>query len=72
MFTFTRPADSLDDHYILQTGNDLTGWDDLPGHPHITVTATDGDTETLEVHVPLETLGSGEVRFFVRLKSLRP
>ena len=71
-FIFTRPKDSLNDHYILQTGNDLTGWDDLAIDPYLTVTAgaQPGD-ENVEVSVPLETLGSESPRFFVRLKAVR-
>lgn len=72
-FIFTRPKDSLNDHYILQTGNDLTGWTDLVIDPYLTVTAAaqPGD-ENVEVSVPLETLGGESPRFFVRLKAVRP
>lgn len=71
-FAFDRPADSLDDHYILQTGNDLTGWTDVPAEPYIEVIASDTGTERIEVTVPLETLGGAGPRFFVRLKTARP
>lgn len=72
-FTFTRPKDSLNDHYILQTGNDLNGWTDLAIDPFVTVTTgSGGDTENVVVTVPLETLSGNSPRFFVRLKAARP
>jgi arylsulfatase A-like enzyme len=72
-FNFTRPKDSLNDHYILQTGNDLNGWDDLVIDPFVIVTpGLQPDTENIQVTVPLEALGGGSSRFFVRLKSVRP
>lgn len=71
-FQFTRPKDSLNDHYILQSGTDLTGWTDLAIDPFLTVAPGPGDTETVEVTVPLETLSGQAPAFFVRLKSVRP
>jgi arylsulfatase A-like enzyme len=72
-FTFTRPKDSLNDHYILQTGNNLTGWTDLAIDPYVTVTAgTQPGDENVEVSVPMEILGGASPRFFVRLKAVRP
>jgi hypothetical protein len=72
-FIFTRPKDSLNDHYILQSGNDLTGWNDLAIDPYLTVTpGAQMDTESIEISVPLETLGGGSSSFFVRLKAVRP
>lgn len=71
-FSFTRPADSLNDHYVLQTGNDLTGWSDLAVDPYIAISDGPGETEIVEVTVPLETLGGSNSRFFARLKTVRP
>lgn len=71
-FTFSRPKDSLNDHYTLQTGNDLNGWTDLSIDPYIVVTPGNADTENVEVTVPLETLSGHAPKFFVRLKSARP
>lgn len=72
-FTFTRPKDALNDHYIVQTGTDLTGWNDLPSAPYITIAAgASADTENVLVTIPLETLGAGSPSFFVRLKAVRP
>jgi len=71
-FTFTRPADSLNDHYLLQTGNDLSGWENLAVDPYIRVSPGPDGTEAVEVTVPLETLGGMNSRFFVRLMSQRP
>ncbi len=72
-FSFSRPKDSLNDHYILQSGNNLTVWTDLVIDPYLTVSAgTQPGDENIEVSVPLETLGGASPRFFVRLKAVRP
>ena len=72
ILSFVRPADSLDDHYVLQSGNDLTGWNDLAIDPYITVSPGSDGTENIVVTVPLETLGAGSPRFLVRLQAIRP
>jgi uncharacterized sulfatase len=71
-FAFTRPADSLNDHYILQSGNDLTGWTDLAIDPFLEVSPGPDGTENVTVTLPLETLGGNATRFFVRLRAIRP
>jgi len=71
-FTFTRPTDSLNDHYIVQIGNDLTGWTDLATDLFQEVTPGPDGTEHVTVTLPLETLGGNATRFFVRLRAIRP
>ena len=71
-FTFTRPADSLNDHYVVQTGNGLTGWTNLAIDPFIQISPGPGETENVAVTLPLEPLGGNAARFFVRLQAIRP
>lgn len=72
-FLFSRPADSLDDHYSVQLSADLDVWTDLPIAPYIIrITAGPNATETVELTVPLELLAAPSPRHFVRLKNVRP
>jgi hypothetical protein len=69
----SSPKDSLNDHSILQTGNDLTGWTHPAIDPCVTVTSgTRPGDENVEVSLPMEILGGASPRFFVRLKAVRP
>ncbi|NWK54448.1 sulfatase-like hydrolase/transferase [Verrucomicrobiaceae bacterium N1E253] len=71
-FIFTRPADTLNDHYLLQVSNELKHWSDIAIDPYTQVTAGPDQTETLTLTVSLPALANGQNKIFARLKAVRP
>jgi len=73
ILTFTRPLDSLDDHYRIQRSTDLDAWEDLPIAPFVTARTLGPDsTETLRLSLPLGPPVPGDPKQFVRLIAKRP
>jgi arylsulfatase A-like enzyme len=72
--TFRRPADSLDDRYLLEFSGDLAGWASEATLPWIeSVTRDDGDgTETVVLTLPKSHPRLTGPRAFVRLRSEFP
>jgi arylsulfatase A-like enzyme len=71
--TFTRPLDSLDDHYLIQRSPNLTDWTDHPITGFVTSRVTGpGETETLRLEIPLPSPITGDPAHFVRLIARRP
>jgi hypothetical protein len=71
--TFSRPLDSLDDHYTLQRSSDLTTWTDFSITPFVTTRQPGPDlTETLRLQIPLDAANSAHPANFIRLRARRP
>lgn len=72
-FTYTRPVDSLDDHYTVQHSDDLANWQNLASAPFVTAVVANPDaTETVTLTVPLDRPELAGGRRFLRLKANRP
>lgn len=72
-FSFSRPADSLDDNYRIEHSSDLSSWESLAMLPYLTaLTPAEGNNEDLEVSVELETPPFDGERRFVRFRASRP
>lgn len=72
VFQFTRPADSLNDSYILQLSEDLISWSDVASGPYTVSSFGANATEHVTVTVPLADLANGKKTFFIRLRATRP
>ena len=73
VFTYIRPADSLDDYYVIQHSGDLSIWQDLASGPFVTSRVANPDaTETVTITVPLDRPEFAGGRRFIRLKANRP
>ena len=73
VFTYIRPADSLDDYYVIQHSGDLSEWQDLASGPFVTSRVENPDgTETVTLTVPLDRPEFAGERRFLRLKANRP
>ncbi|GAA5496556.1 hypothetical protein Rhal01_02740 [Rubritalea halochordaticola] len=71
-YQFTRPADSLNDHYVLQVSEDLTNWVDVSSGPYTVAAAGADNTEHVTVTVSVADLANGKTKYFIRLKASRP
>ena len=72
-FVFTRPTDSLDDHYLLQTSTDLAHWTDAASDPYLDIgPGGTAEIEQVTVNVPVRDLGGAAPAFYARLKATRP
>ena len=72
-YTFTRPADSLDDYYLVQHSANLVDWDDLSATPFVgSVTIHPDGTESVTLSIPLDHPAFTGPERFIRLKALRP
>ncbi|BDS08917.1 hypothetical protein NT6N_39570 [Oceaniferula spumae] len=73
--TFTRPAASLNDHYLLQHSNDLDDWDDLPLTNFIqstTLLADEREQVIIEVLHNHPGFNSPDGKHFIRIQSNQP
>ena len=71
--TFSRPADSLNDHYEVQFSDDLTSWVTEASGAYVeSVTLQSGGVEDVVLEVPLEHVGFTGDLLFLRLKATRP
>jgi hypothetical protein len=72
-YTFTRPADSLDDHYRIEHGDDLADWTGIASIPFVTSSLIQPDgSEDVILTVPLDHPDFTPPRHFIRLKVIRP
>lgn len=73
-FTYRRPADSLDDRYLLEFSDNLTTWTPEPTLPWVESTTPHADgTETVVLAIPpSHPQLAGGPRTFVRLHSDHP
>lgn len=69
---FSRPADSLNDHYQIEWSDDLEGWATDPEIEISSEVIVNGDEEMVNLSVPLFGVGEASPKRFVRLKSIRP
>lgn len=72
-YTFTRPADSLDDYYPLEHSSDLATWTELPSAPFVTSSEIHPNgNESVIVEIPLDHPDFTPPSHFIRLKAKRP
>ncbi len=72
-WTFHRPAESLDDRYLVEFSTNLIDWSAEPIHPFIESTVPhDNDIETLTLRIPRDHPLLTGPRSFVRLRSEHP
>jgi arylsulfatase A-like enzyme len=69
---YLRPADPLEDHYLIQWSHDLLGWTDEPSSPYLVSVTREGDEERVVLAVPLQNDSQTAETRFLRLKSIRP
>ncbi len=72
-WTLHRPAESLDDRYLVEFSTNLVDWSAEPIHPFIESTVPrDDDTETVTLRIPHDHPLLTGPRAFVRLRSEQP
>ena len=72
-FTFTRPADSIDDHYPIEHSNDMASWNEIPSAPFVSSSVIHPDgTEDVTLEIPLDHPDFTPPNHFIRLKAARP
>lgn len=69
---FRRPADSLNEHYLIQWSEDLSSWSDEPSAEYIEEVTLEGDEEEVVLNVPLQEKDPLPEKRFMRIKSVRP
>ncbi len=70
--SFSRPTDSLNDHYQIEWSDDLEEWAVDPQVDISSEVIANGDEEMVSLSAPLFGVGEASPRRFVRLKSMRP